>query len=349
MDSVPRILVLRFSSIGDVVRVLPAVQALKNALPDSEISWAVDSTCSTLLEDVPCIDRLLVFHGAKVFYRRPWATFRLLQTIWKTRFDVVVDFHANNLGGLCSLVSRAELRYGFPSAQCRGLAKFGSNRRVAFGRPAVNRLEQFFLLAGAVTPLQPVLHPTIPVSNTIREECESILGQAKSYGRPVVAVHVANNSPFKRWPVRSFAEVCDRLVDEEGCTVVLTWGPGQQDVADAVQESMGNRAIMAPTRTLKHYIGLLEYVDMYLGTDTGPMHMASALGVPVVCIFQGSNFFVHGPSRQPSRVLSSGRFAKEIGVSAVARDRLFPQSEVAPDTAFHACVSMLRNTFGTRE
>lgn len=344
MSTGPKILVIRFTSIGDVVRVLPSVEAVHNAFPDAEISWAVDRTCVPLLDGHSAIDELLVFRGSKSYYRRPWQTLVFLNRVMNRKFDIILDYHSNNLAGLVSVASGARLRYGFPTAQCRGLGRVSSTIRIALPGPATNRLEQFFLLANAIGPLKRVAYPRLPETGTACEDFAPLSLQVGEAGKPCVAVHVANERPAKRWPESHMARLCDLLVESGACTVLLTWGPGQEKVARAVRRSVRNDIVMAKTPTLGHYVALMRRVQLYFGTDTGPMHIASALGVPVVCIFEGSNFFLHGPSRQPHAVLSSGRRVQELGIVGSVQERLRTLSHVTPEAACDACLAMLDRT-----
>ena len=142
----------------------------------------------------------------------------------------------------------------------------------------------------------------LPVGSEHGGVAEGVVG---GLGRPLVIVHPGTSdfAAFKRWPTERYAELASRLVSERGASVLVTWGPGEEQLA---RRAAGGAVRMAPRLThLQQLTALLSRADLFVGSDTGPMHMASALNVPVVALFGPKDPVQTGPYRSRSEVLTA--------------------------------------------
>jgi len=309
-----RILILRLGAIGDVVRTIPVAEALRKEYRSAHIAWAVEPKSVDVLSGNPAIDELVVFERAPVcdgsIRQRVSGTLRnvaafvsFVRTLRRKRFDCVLDFHGIFKSGLAGWLSGAPERIGYSRAYSKELNSLFTNRRVSPGGRRISRFEKNACLLAAVTRNPPETDATIYVPDRNKEEVDRLLAERRGAGNnKLVVVHCATSRPLKQWPTEYYARTCDTLVGQ-GLDVVLTCGTGEEGIRDEIRSLMNEGSIIINTPSLKHYAWLVKRADVYFGGDTGPMHIASAMGTPVVAVFGPTDPVVVGPYRQPYKVL----------------------------------------------
>lgn len=303
-----KILVLRLSAVGDVIRTLPAVKALKVYHPNSFITWIVEEPSKALLESQPEIDEVILFP------RRRWSegirsvrkigrTFgemgRFFKTLRRREFDVVLDFHGILKSGLLSFFSGASKRVGFDRKSTKEGNFLFSNVKVTLSKKKISRyLRNFELLKGIgleIKDFKPELH--IPEEDQ-RYVDSYFKNLSVSSNRPWIAIHPGTSpkTPYKRWMPQYYGQLADRLIRELKATVIFTWGPGELKWVESIQNMMKEFSLLAPrTETLTQLGEVLRRCDLYIGGDTGPLHIASLLGIPVVAIYGPTDPIVNEP------------------------------------------------------
>ena len=340
INGIPRILIVRLSAIGDVVRVLPALHALRDRYPGAQIDWVVEGKSEAMLEGHPAIDRRWVFHRTPD-RGQAWRTFRaLMGHIRDARYELVLDFHGIAKSGLLTWASRAPRRIGFARPRAQECSWLAYTERVRLPHQRLNRIEENWLLCAAADAPHRTLDVAIEVPDAVEDALDPFFTERFGDAKRVVAVHVAVDRPEKQWPLAHFAALCDLLMADGRFDVLLTYGPGQRDMAERVAGQARRRPLLAPeTPDLKHYAALLQRVDLYVGGDTGPMHIAAALGMPTVAIFGGTDPAKHAPLRQPSRVVYAGADPFP-GRPAVTQAENW-LAAVEPESVYDACVDVL--------
>lgn len=337
INGVPRILVIRLSAIGDVVRVLPALDGLRELHPNAQIDWAVEPKAAALLEGHPSLDRVLVFERpaqAKGSVKAFWA---FCKRIRANRYDVVVDFHGIFKSGLITALSRAPERYGFARPRSQEGSYLFTNRKVKLFSEDLNRIDENLQLVEALGVKRGSLDAMIHVPEEVRDEVDEFFEETFDGGKWVVAMHVPVDRPEKQWPLDQFAALTDMLISDGRFEVLLTWGPGQFGDIEKVLAKTRRHPVVAPATTdLKHYTWLVHRADLYFGGDTGPMHIASVMGTPVVAVFGGTDPAKHAPLRKPSEVL----YLPPDPGSAPARNARERLERITPEMAYDACVRM---------
>ena len=340
LNGVPRILIIRLSAIGDVVRVLPALHALRDRYPNAQIDWAIEPKSRDIVEDHPDLDRVLVFERGESSRTGARSFLRFCRQIRQNRYDIVIDFHGIFKSGLIAWFSRAPKRYGFARPRSREFSFLGTNHRVRLVSRHMNRIDENLEICKALEARRHHLDVTIHVRDHIIEETGAYFEEAFMAGKRVVTVHAPVDRPEKQWPLEHFATLSDMLLADGRFEVLLTWGPGQRQTVESVAAKCRRKPTVAPeTPGLKHYAGMVQHTDLYFGGDTGPMHIASAMGVPVVAVFGGTEAAKHAPLRQPSVVLYAGPKpfpAKMPLATAEAALRA-----VTPEMAYDACIGLL--------
>jgi len=340
INGVPRILIVRLSAIGDVVRVLPALHALRNRYPNAQIDWAVERKSHEILSGHPAIDQLLIFERGEGLGENMKAFLAFCKMIRAQKYDWVIDFHGIAKSGFLTRFSGARLRYGFARPRAQEFSFLATNRKVALYTRYMNRIEENLELCKEVEAKVHSLDVLIDIPEDVEDTIEAYFHKTFHGAKKVVAVHAPVDRPEKQWPVEYFAQLADMIMGDGRYEVLLTWGPGQRDTVDAVVKLARCKPHVAPeTPDLKHYAALVAQCDLYFGGDTGPMHIASAMDTPVVAVFGGTHPAQHAPLRKPSQVLYAGPEIPERSIDKENAEALLRQ--ITPEMAYDACVQEL--------
>jgi lipopolysaccharide heptosyltransferase I len=309
-----RILIVRLSSLGDVVHALPLLDALRRARPDAHLGWLVEEAAASLLEGHPQLDRLFVVprrEALALARAGRWATaggrFRtLFGELRAERFEWSLDAQSNLRSGLLARASGASRRVGFAPPFSKEHAHWLLTDPVSV--PAGNQLKVERNLE-LLRPLGIEPGPAraqVPVSESARRFAAEVL---RAPG-PWVALHpgVSGMGSFKQWEPERFSQVARRLEASYGARVLVTWGPGEEALAQRVARGAEGSARVAPaTASLQELAALYQGCAAVAGSDTGPVHLAAALGVPTVALFGPKDPAIYAPWQA-----QSGRAARVI-------------------------------------
>lgn len=310
-----RALVVRLSAVGDVLHALPAVHALAVARPDLELDWLVEDRAAALLEGHPDLARVHVVPRGRWTraMRRPLAwpraaleLARFVSGLLHRRYDAVVDLQGNLKSGLWALGAGAPARVGLASGEAREGNGFFVNRRVAVAARVRHRVERALRVlavlagrplgfaGGGVAPVAPDGHAAAWVTSALRDRGLE--------GRPFVVLHPGTSrfGAFKRWPAERFATLADRIVRETRAAVVVTGAPGEEPLVEAVRARATVATTSLVTPNLATLAAVLARGRVLVAADTGPLHLAAGLGVPVLGLFGPKDADVYGPyGRRP--------------------------------------------------
>jgi len=337
----PRILIIRLSAIGDVVRTVPAMQVLRDAFPQAHIDWIVERKSADIVEGHPALDGLIVFERPEGAWESSRQFARLCRDIRNKRYDIAVDFHGILKSGVIAAATRAKKRYGFARPRSQEGSALAYTERVAVPANKLNRAEENLRLCQAIDPNARWQAPLVYVPVEVQDTVDEFFEEAFDSDKIVVALHAPVDRPEKQWPLAHFAALADMLLADGRFEVMLTWGPGQFSVVEEVLALTRRNPTVAPeTPDLKHYAGLAASCGLYVGCDTGPMHIASAMGRPVVAIFGGTNPAQHAPYQLPHSVLYAGAPGNATPGIAGVQARL---ASISPDDAYEACIQLLFN------
>jgi lipopolysaccharide heptosyltransferase II len=309
-----RILVIRVDLIGDVVLSLPAVRALKRAYPEAEIDFLALKSSAGILANEPEIARVLTFDP--YFWRRRLGMLNprawreagaFLRELRDRRYDLAVSV-SGDIASILARLSGATRRVGYAEEAYPHLltdpAPGGRYRsRTHEVRYVVALAEE----AGAVvTPSDARL--SLRVDRASEDRVAAMVAQARnSSGRrgPVVTIHAgARNGQAKRWPTSHIAALATRLARELDALVLLTGAPGEASLAEAVErQSGGNVVDLCGKTSLPELAALLAASDLVISGDSGPMHIACAVGTPVVALHGPTDPAISGPTDPSASVL----------------------------------------------
>jgi len=283
--------VVRLGAVGDVVRTLPAASALRAAYPGSQLAWLVERPSASLLRAQPWIDEVLEFPREELrealrrgrLLRAFGAARDFLRELRRRRFELVVDFHSILKSGVLAAASGAPLRAGYARPYGRELSFLFATARAELWPPRASRFERNDALVRFLAVRAPAAPRPLRVDPEAARRIERELGP----GPAPLALHpgTSDATPHKRWTAEGYGAVARALREATGVPSVVSVGPARDDrsFAEAVVEAAGGAARLAPaTPGLADLAALFARCRLYLGSDTGPMHVASLVGTPVV-------------------------------------------------------------------
>jgi ADP-heptose:LPS heptosyltransferase len=149
--------------------------------------------------------------------------------------------------------------------------------------------------------------PALGLTENHRHKARTFIHEKFGDSRPLVAIHQGTSRNLKKWPLHSFSSLCDMLAESLGAKVMLTWGPGELDDAENIRSmAKSSPEVGMRTESLLELAALFEACDLTVTVDSGPMHIGSAVGTPLVAIFGPTDIQVNAPYWQPNKVLSGG-------------------------------------------
>jgi len=311
-----RILCIRLSGLGDVTHALNALSRLREARPDAHIAWAVEDRFADLLHGHPCLDELIVVRrgalGRALANPVRWGSLGreahdVARRLRAGEFDTSVDFQSSLKSAWLVLAARADVRIGFGGRVNRELNRLVQTTLVSVPTRGVHRIERDLALLAPLGIPACYAAPRLPRFAAEGEVVEQFLADCD--GVPLVVIHPGTSSfaAFKRWMPERYAAVADGLVRERGARVVLSYGPEERSLVDAILDLMREHGRPAPqVGGLRGLCELLRRADLFVGSDTGPMHIAGALGVPVVALFGPKDPVQTGPYCSRSVVVEGG-------------------------------------------
>jgi len=308
-----RTLIIKPSSMGDVVQALPVLTALKERHPSAHVSWLVGKAFAGILEGHPRLDALVVFDrqrfGRFTFSLKAAAEFvAFLEGLRRRRFTTVIDLQGLLRSGVLALATGAPNRVGF--RQARELAPLFYTADVSVGRHVVHAVDRYLAVARRLGLGSPVARDHLPVSAASRGAIRRRLAKAGlGPEAPFVAVGAHARWVTKQWPPERFAAVLDRMRAATGARAVLVGSAAAAPNALAIAGAMAEPPIdLTNQTTLKEVTAVLAEARVMLTNDSGPMHVAAAVGTPVVALFGPTNPDRTGPYGPGHRVLA-GRAA----------------------------------------
>lgn len=290
------ILIVKLSAIGDVIHTLPALNAIREHYPQAHITWLIEEAAADLVVGHRALDRVLVSRR-KSWMRRLRGPDRRqalkeIRRFWKdlrhTRYDIIIDFHALLKSGLLVGMARGKRKIGFDKGmQHQEFSYLFLNERIPPVDMEVHALTRGLMLLNAIGITTRKVVYDIPFSDGDIAAVRELLGEQEVDGsRMLVAINPVALWETKLWLNDRFAMLADRLVRDHHVDVVFTGGPADNPVVQSIMGMMAAPAANLTGRTsLKMLAALYHLSRTLVTTDTGPMHLAAAVGTPVVALF----------------------------------------------------------------
>lgn len=297
------ILIVRLGSLGDLIHTLPAFAALRRAYPDTRIDWLVEAPHREILTMVIGLSNVIVLKG-----RSAGGWFDTITQLRSQKYDLALDFQGLIKSATLARCSGAAEVLGFTSKSLREpAARLFYSRSVA-ADDAGHVINKNLALVSDVLQQRVALReprdqpeadfPLMAVESAVLDDLR---------GRGIAKFALVNPGaawPNKRWPAERFGAVAKDLKDSHGLTPVVLWGPGERVLAEAVATASEGRAVIAAETRLPDLVALSRAASFMISGDTGPLHIACAVGTPTVSLFGPTDSSRNGPWNPDDVVLS---------------------------------------------
>ncbi|MGB0544172.1 MAG: glycosyltransferase family 9 protein [Longimicrobiales bacterium] len=286
------ICIVMLSAIGDAVHVLPVATALKRAWPKTRITWVIQPVPWLMVRDHPAIDDFIIFRRRRGL--RAWVGFReLMREMRGRQFDLLIGLQVYFKAGLITALTPARVKLGFDRMRARDAQWLFTNERIpARGQRHVQDQYLEFLDYLGVDP-----HPAdwgLTFSDDERRLQTEYFDQLE---RPVCAVVVGTSKLEKNWNAKGYARVLEAIEREHGLQPVIVGGPSpvERAIADEILEETAAHVIDELGDDLRRLMWIVAGSALVISPDTGPLHIARALGTPCVSLFGYTNPKRSGP------------------------------------------------------
>jgi len=290
-ERVTDICIVLLTGIGDVVHGLPVANALKDADPTRRITWVAEPAPAQVLREHPSVDHVIVFRKKEGFR----GIERLRNDFRQRRFDLTLNMQRHFKGVFPTAFSGAPVRVGLDRDKVReGVWRF-SNRHIEPG-PWVHTQDMLLRFLDALgIPRPDPLEWRITFSEAERTRRAAFFDRLPN--APVVGLVLGSNVVRKDWPAERYAELADALADRHGATVLLVGGPAEREraAADLIHDRAGSAPISTLVDDVRRMMWTVDGCDLLVSPDSGPLHLAHALGVPVVGLYGHTNPARVGP------------------------------------------------------
>jgi lipopolysaccharide heptosyltransferase II len=290
-----KILLVRLRQIGDVVFTTPAIQALRERFPDAHLTYVVEPAAAPVVEQNPWLNTVIVAPraGGLAGLRGDLALGRRLR---REQYDVAIDFHGGPRASLLTWLSRAPVRIGYAIVG-RGwmYTRAVARPRQLRARHSVENQWDLLESLGVGRPSR----ERFPVemrstADAARSVAERLSAAGVSSNDCLIVIHVSAGNPFRRWPVTSFGEVAAALISRHPTArIVITSGPSERDAAgQVIANARGRlndtdrlRVLAGGDFSLAELRALVDRAALYVGGDSGPMHVAATSRVPIITLY----------------------------------------------------------------
>ncbi len=279
MSGVPdRICIVMMSAVGDAVHVLPVINAIKRANPRSHVTWVLQRVPASLVGGHPSVDEIVIFDRS-----RGWRAFRdVMKQLRAGNFDLLIDLQVYLKAGLVTALSGAPRRLGFDRARARDANWLFTTEKIG-ASPVQHVQDQYFefLRTLGVSP-EPVEWKIGPWADERAWQTKFV----SRISRPMAAIVVATSKPDKDWIPERWAKVCDIISENYDMQPVLVGGNSDRELSAAQQiiATAQSQPVSALGSGLRNLVGILDAAELVLSPDTGPLHIAVALGKPVISL-----------------------------------------------------------------
>lgn len=290
------VLIVKLSAIGDVVHAMPAVAALRREREDVRISWVAERSAAAILRDSPVIDRLIEIDTRSwrrsLLRRETQRALRSrLSSLRSEPVDVAIDFQGLIKSAFVAFASGAPRRIGFETAALRESASrvFLTEQVPVDDRGHVIEKNIALVRAFGIDAGGDYEFPIAVTESAI----QAIAARVPSEG--YVILNPGGGWPTKLWPAKSYGRLADTVRSKYGLSSLITFGPGEESLAEEVAASSESGSAIPFRCSLEEFVALARGARVFVGGDTGPLHLAAAAGTPIVGLYGPTSPLRNGP------------------------------------------------------
>lgn len=329
-----RIAIIKPSALGDIIHSLPTLTGLRRLFPHAHLAWVVNRGYEPLLHGHPDLDEIIPFDRHLLrghVLSGGLAYFEFLRRLRSRRFDLVIDLQCLLRTGLMALATGARCRIGLSSAREGAKAFYTHMVEDRREQDALHAVDRYWRVAEALGARSSERQFRLAIDPAARRWAQEVL---RGCPRPWLAIGVGARWLTKRWPPHCFGELLTRAQAEVGGTAIFVGAPDEADLSHQAAARLGGLVChLAGRTTLPQLVALLAEVDLMLANDTGPLHLAVALGRPVVAPYTCTLVRATGPYGQANRAVATdvachGSYLKRCSrmecMNELTPDRLWP-------------------------
>jgi len=279
-----RILITRTDRIGDVILSLPAIKAARRAFPDSYIAIMVQPRIDDILKGNPDIDEVIVYDKNKK-HKGALKNLGFIKWLRAKKFDMVLNLHSTKRTNLLCFLAGIPVRIGY----ARGKADFLLTDKIKYTKKLGEKHEaEYSLDVLRYLGISPEFSlPFIYVQSEDEKRADEILGDLGiNNGEKFAILHPGASCKSKMWPFKNFAKTGDMLIEDLRIKVMINLAPDQAGLGEKVRATMKNKPVFfCEPMTLGELAALFKKASLVISNDSGPVHVAAAVGTPVISIF----------------------------------------------------------------
>jgi len=277
----PRILIVRLSAVGDVVHGLPVLCALRDKFPEASLAWVVESRASALLEGHKDLDELIV--AERGWLKSPRAILKLRRQLREFSPDVTIDLQGLSKSAVMARLSGCKKRIGFAGDNGRELSRWMNTELVETTAGHVIDINLELLKPLRINA--PQVRFDVPEDHADTDMVEALLRQSGTL-EGFAIINPGAGWPSKLWPTERYANVAGYLGREHGLPTMVVWAGRQEwQWAEQIVDGSNGHARLAPSTTLQQLAALTRRARLFIGSDTGPLHIAAAVGTTCVGLY----------------------------------------------------------------
>ncbi len=308
LSSVRQILVIKLRYIGDVLLSTPVVANLRHHFPESRITMVVNKGTEEVLRHNPHLNEVLHLDRSQIkggLLARIRSALDYVRQIRGGGFDLVVDLTDGDRGAILSFLSGAPIRLGYNAEKkMRGwLYTMVVSPVISPSRPRLHNVEYQLEAIRALGLKVETDHLVLRWGEEEDRFAEQWLTARGLMERPFIVAHPGARWWFKQWPLERFAALSEKLFERYGLETVFLGGEKEKEALEEVRRHSSRPVIAAEGLTLLQVAALVKRAGLFIGNDNGPMHIAAAVGTPVIALFGSSDPKVWGPWGKSHRVL----------------------------------------------
>ncbi len=318
-EQIKKILIIKPSALGDIIQALPAVCSLAESFSNAQIHWFVRPEYAPLIENHPCIHKIVAFNRTRLgkWWYRP-AVFaelvKLVSQLRKEKYDIVFDFQGRFRSAIFTWLSGCKQRIGM--AQTQEFTSPFYTQKVRQSASSVHLVDYFLDMACAAGAKRSKIEFGLKPDMQSVEEVHKLLTSHHINADNYTVFVPGATVEAKRWPVENFAALADKVYEKYRCSIIAIGSESEKAIAEKLKTLAKSPVInFAGGTNMQQLVALLAEAKIVVSNDTGPAHIAAALGAPMVLIFGLTN---------PSRV---GPYGRNETVAAVEADKRGSQVE----------------------
>lgn len=312
MDEPHNILIIRLSSLGDVLMAVPSVRALRKRFPEAHISWLAEGSVASILACQDFIDDVIYFpRGALVRHLKgghlPTTSYILgdfLKSLRNHKYDCIIDLHGIAKSVALMKLARGGRTIGFGKTFAKDLSHLFYRERIDGVEKRIHKVDRNMLIAQYMGCKEPVIDLPLQVHAHARHYIDEYR-KSHAIRSPIVAINpfASKDSAFKRWPLERYADLIGCIRRDKIGDVVIIWGPGEREEAHRLAAMAGQDVHLACQTDIAQLYALLSVCSLYIGGDTGTTHLASLAQIPVISLFGPTDVVVNRPYSSKSVII----------------------------------------------